>query len=79
MFFAPEVHGNEKDARRKMVAIRRINSSSTFFRKQTKYEETHDGTICGNLWINQSGARGKCKPNRSGVGGRVGRGEGGGV
>ena len=41
---------NEEDARRKMIAIRLINSSSTSV-SNSKMKKTHDYKICGYLWI----------------------------
>ena len=41
---------NEKDARRKMIAIRLINSSSTSV-SNSNMKKTHDYKICGYLFI----------------------------
>ena len=54
MFFEIKTHKkqkndeNEKDARRKMIAIRLINSSSTSV-SNSNMKKTHDYKICGYL------------------------------
>ena len=46
----PKNDENEKDARRKMIAIRLIISSSTSV-SNSNMKKSHDYKICGYLWI----------------------------